>query len=287
MNNHNGKLPNIVEAMLFAAAEPLPAQEMCRVLEPVHAEEIRSTIAALNERYAQSGGAFRIREIAGGFQLYTLPEYADYIEALLTRTRLQRLSAPALETLAVIAYRQPVNTPEIEKIRGVESSGVLRTLLERNLIAIVGRSDGPGRPLLYGTTKEFLYHFGLNDLNELPRMEELEKLLTSREEERQLSIGLAAEETAQESSDAMVAEEVASLTNPLTESDEESAPAAARLVLKRPFPESVENQASPETTEQPPPEKAVEVPAPADESEEDSASELLRTAEEVLTTPIE
>ena len=289
MNNHNGKLTNIVEAMLFAAADPLPAQQMCRVLERVHTEEILAAVAALNERYAESGGAFRIREIAGGFQLYTLPEYADYIEALLAKTRLQRLSAPALETLAVIAYRQPAGTPEIEKIRGVESSGVLRTLLERNLIAIVGRSDGPGRPLLYGTTKEFLYHFGLNDLHELPRIEELEKLLASREEARQLTIQLEPELSVQEAVEPEIAEAVQPEFPSETESEAEPTPLAARLVFKRSFPESTAapGQETVEPQEPQPSETTVDVAPPPDETEEDGSADLLRTANEVVTSPVE
>ncbi len=187
---NNGQLTNIVEALLFAAAEPLPLRAISRVLADTKNEEIERALAALNQRYVEAGASFRVREIAGGYQMCTMPEYAEYIESLLAKTKKQRLSSPALETLAVIAYRQPVSGPEIEKIRGVDSGGVLRTLLERKIVAIVGRSDKPGRPLMYGTTKEFLYYFGLNHLRELPRIEELEKLLKQHEAGEQVPIKL-------------------------------------------------------------------------------------------------
>jgi len=254
---NNGQLTNAVEALLFAAAKPLPARAMCRVLKGSRTEEIRNALAALNERYTQSGGSFRVREIAGGFQLYTLPEFSCYVEALLARTKTQRLSPAALETLAVIAYRQPVSTPEIEKIRGVECGGVLRTLLERSIISIVGRSDRPGRPLLYGTTQQFLYYFGLNDLRELPRVEELEKLLGKPSEAGQLAVdqGLTADEEVPQSGSApeMTAED---------ESQQVGVPAGQPV--------------SAETTG---------IPGPPGETDHDL--EIIPTAEKVLTSAVD
>lgn len=177
----------IVEALLFSTDEPLTSEKISSVLAFVHPEQVKSIIAQLNQKYADNGHAFRIREIAGGFQVYTLPEYALWIENLWEKTRWQRLSRPALETLAIVAYRQPIVKAEIDKIRGVQSDGTLRTLLERDLIEIKGREKSPGRPLLYQTTEKFLSFFGINDLKELPQLEELKTVLeaesiTSKEE---------------------------------------------------------------------------------------------------------
>jgi segregation and condensation protein B len=323
---NNGQLTNIVEALLFAAAEPLPIRAMCRVLEGTKTEDIEYSLTALNQRYTQANASFRVREIAGGYQMCTLPEYAGYIEALLAKTKKQRFSGAALETLAVIAYRQPVTSPEIERIRGVESSGVLRTLLERKVISIVGRSEKPGRPLLYGTTKDFLYYFGLNHLRELPRVEELEKLLRKHETGEQMPIGLSAkadgvppvatetateEESPSEQADTATTEsetetppvaaettietedipEQAEITEAETEV-ETGAPSISRLVLKKTTPEVTdvpqETPADSEVAVSYSPagdEEAIELPVPKDKAEEEP--EILRTAEGVVTSPVE
>ncbi len=169
MSQPSDKL-SILEALLFAAEEPLPAADVLELCpEFSNAEDVEEGVALLNRQYDESGRAFKIRTVAGGFQLYTRPEFAPFVSALVSKTRTQRLSRAALETLSIIAYRQPVSKPVIEKLRGVESSGVLSTLLERKLVAIVGREEGLGRPLLFGTTPEFLSYFGLNDLAELPK----------------------------------------------------------------------------------------------------------------------
>lgn len=165
---------SILEALLFAAEEPLSAAlvlELCP--DFAHAGEIEEGIAFLNRQYAEGGRAFQVRPVAGGYQLCTRPEFASFVSALVSKTRTQRLSRAALETLSIIAYRQPVSKPVIEKLRGVESSGVLSTLLERKLVAIVGREEGLGRPLVFATTQEFLSYFGLNDLSDLPKPEEV------------------------------------------------------------------------------------------------------------------
>ncbi|HXF47842.1 MAG TPA: SMC-Scp complex subunit ScpB [Verrucomicrobiae bacterium] len=172
------KLPSnklsILEALLFAAEEPLPAADVLEFCaEFANTGEVEKGVGELNRQYAEGGRAFKIRQVAGGFQLCTLPEFAPFVSALVSKTRTQRLSRAALETLSIVAYRQPVSKPVIEKLRGVESSGVLSTLLERKLVAIVGREEGLGRPLLFGTTPEFLSYFGLNDLSELPKPEEV------------------------------------------------------------------------------------------------------------------
>lgn len=167
----------IVEALLFSTDEPLSLEKISGALTFVSLEQVKAIIDQLNQKYTDNGHSFRIREIAGGFQVYTLPEYAPWIENLWEKTRWQRLSRPALETLAIVAYRQPIVKGEIDKIRGVQSDGTLRTLLERDLIEIKGREKSPGRPLLYQTTEKFLSFFGINDLKELPQLEELKTVL--------------------------------------------------------------------------------------------------------------
>ncbi|MCI0330652.1 MAG: SMC-Scp complex subunit ScpB [candidate division Zixibacteria bacterium] len=173
MNQPTDKL-SVLEALLFAAEEPLPADDILTLCGDFSGEEeVVKAVSALNKSYSEAGRAFKIRTVAGGYQLSTLPKFAPYVSALVSKTRTQKLSRAALETLSIVAYRQPVSKPVIEKLRGVESSGVLSTLLERRLVAIVGREEGLGRPLLFGTTPEFLSYFGLLDLAALPKPEEI------------------------------------------------------------------------------------------------------------------
>ncbi|MDH7480412.1 MAG: SMC-Scp complex subunit ScpB [Armatimonadota bacterium] len=166
----NGKLKNILECMLFVSPQPLIVRQVAQSLE-IDEGEVERAIHELRLDY--NGRGLQIVRIAGGYQMCTRPEYADYIAKLLKPERV-RLSRAALETVAIIAYRQPITAPEIEAIRGVNSDGVLHTLLERGLIKQVGRKETVGRPILYATTEEFLNHFGLNDLSELPELEEVE-----------------------------------------------------------------------------------------------------------------
>jgi segregation and condensation protein B len=161
-----------VEAVLFAADAPLQAAKVAQVAQ-LPAKAVREAIAALNERYQQIGAAFRIEEIAGGLQMLTLPKYGDVLERLYSARSDSRLSQAAMETLAVIAYRQPVLRADIEAIRGVACGEVLRGLMEKQLIRIDGRAQILGRPLLYGTTRRFLELFGLASLEDLPKAEEL------------------------------------------------------------------------------------------------------------------
>ncbi|CEK19237.1 condensin subunit ScpB [Chthonomonas calidirosea] len=158
-----------LECLLFVSGEPLTVQELARATgeEPLRVEEaLRSLQAALVERHS----GLQLLRIAGGWQLATRPEYAEFVGRLLT-PRANKLSRAALETLAIIAYRQPITGPEIEAIRGVSSDGVLKTLLERRLIAEAGKKASPGRPTLYVTTPEFLHYFGIASLEELPPLE--------------------------------------------------------------------------------------------------------------------
>jgi segregation and condensation protein B len=161
---------DIVEALLFASDTPLEAERLREVLDLAGVDEARGLVDALRERYEAAGRALAVVEVAGGYRLVTRPELAPWLLRLArTRTR-ARLSRPALETLAIVAYRQPVSRPEVDALRGVSSEGVLDNLLERRLIRIAGRKEAPGRPFLYETTREFLVAFGLRDLDELPKV---------------------------------------------------------------------------------------------------------------------
>jgi segregation and condensation protein B len=170
-----------LEALILSSPEPVPIKRLCEVMDGISAARVRQGIDDLNNLYMGCGGSFRIRELAGGFQMYVLPDFEQAVKKLLTRQRTIRLSQAALETLAIIAYKQPVTKTDIEHIRGVACDGVLHNLLERRLILMAGRSDGPGRPLLYRTTQEFLKYFGLNRLSDLPRMDEIEEMIRQAE----------------------------------------------------------------------------------------------------------
>ena len=173
----------IVEALLFASQAPLSAAEIARA-EPDWSEpRVRELVDELRREYREQGRAFDVVEIGEGFQLLTRPEFLPVLERFDTVSLPSRLSGAALETLAIIAYRQPVGRAEIEEIRGVGVGGVLKTLLERELIAVTGRGEGLGRPLLYGTTARFLDHFGFRSLADLPRPEDLPVVLVQREPE--------------------------------------------------------------------------------------------------------
>jgi segregation and condensation protein B len=167
----------VIEALLFATDAPLSPARIREVIGQMEDAEIRAAVGALRDEYREGRRAFDIFEIEGGFQVLSRPEFASWVERLFVERRKTRLSRAALETLAIIAYKQPIVKPEIEMIRGVSSDGVIKTLLERNLITITGRAEGVGRPLLYGTTQEFLNYFGLNSQSDLPKIEELRELL--------------------------------------------------------------------------------------------------------------
>jgi segregation and condensation protein B len=169
-----------VEAVLFASDAPLQAEEIARADEALDEDLVEEAVQELNATYSESERAFEIREMGGGYQLLTRSEFAPYLERFDTVPKPSRLSGPALETLAIIAYRQPIGRVEMEYVRGVGSAGVIRTLTDRGLIDIVGRAEGLGRPLLYGTTVHFLEHFGLKSLDALPRPEELPVILREK-----------------------------------------------------------------------------------------------------------
>ena len=163
----------IVEALIFAADVPLSADRIAGIVEEMTPALVEHLVAELNAEYLREGRAFRIVSVAGGFRMLTRPEHALWIKLLHGSSR-PRLSQAALETLSIIAYRQPVARTELEGIRGVNVDGVLKTLVERDLVRIAGRGEGLGRPLLYATTERFLEYFGLPDPDALPRPEEVE-----------------------------------------------------------------------------------------------------------------
>lgn len=169
-------LKRIVEAVLFAAETPLSLTQICQVLETGDKERVNTALAELAREYDYLERAFALVEVAGGWRLRTRPDMAFWLRKL-KRQSATRLSRASLETLAIIAYKQPVLKAEIERIRGVEVSGVLRMLMEKDLVRVVGRKDLPGRPLIYGTTRRFLEVFDLNDLSDLPTLEEMQELL--------------------------------------------------------------------------------------------------------------
>jgi segregation and condensation protein B len=172
------QLTRLLEAALFSAAHPLGIEDLRTLETAAPVEEIRAALDELREVYQNAGHGVEIVELADGFQIVTRREFADVIAQAQIVQRPRRLSAAAMETLAIIAYRQPVGRAEIEEIRGVAADGVLRLLTERGLVDVVGRSEGLGRPLLYGTTPAFLEMLGLRDLAEMPRAEELTVALT-------------------------------------------------------------------------------------------------------------
>jgi len=176
-------LLSTIEALLFSSDQPLPLTLLAETVDQ-EPDQVVAALNALATLYAERDAGIELREIAGGWQFVTRPDQADWVGRLIRGKRRMRLSRAALETMAIIAYKQPVTKSEVEAIRGVDSSAVLATLLERNLVTIRGRSKVVGRPLLYGTTQEFLEYFGLKDLAELPRPEELRALVAAREPEQ-------------------------------------------------------------------------------------------------------
>ncbi|MEO0073071.1 MAG: SMC-Scp complex subunit ScpB [candidate division WOR-3 bacterium] len=174
------EVSSVLEALLFAADEPVSAERLAELVG-VESDTVIKLIAELNRTYAETGRAFRVSRVARGYQLYTLPEYAEWVRRLYDNQHVTRLSRAAHEVLAVIAYNQPITRPEIERIRGVDSAGPLMTLLERGLIVTAGRARKPGSPFLYRTTREFLRYFGLDSLDDLPRMDEIGAFLAARE----------------------------------------------------------------------------------------------------------
>ncbi|MBU1098793.1 MAG: SMC-Scp complex subunit ScpB [Bacteroidetes bacterium] len=175
---------SVIEALIFASDEPISVKEIIRAIQEIDGEEteitpenVESTVDELNEYFLQEDKSFNIVRVANGFTFATKPDYAKYVGFLSSEKSKRRLSQAALETLAIIAYKQPITKPEIESIRGVNSDYMINTLLEKNLVTIKGRAETPGRPLLYSTTDEFLKYFGLYKLADLPKPREIEEIM--------------------------------------------------------------------------------------------------------------
>jgi segregation and condensation protein B len=183
MNQSKKELKGAVEALLFVSDEPLKVSDLAKVLD-VTEKEVREVIQDLSISYEREDRGIRLRQVAGGFRLYSKPDYAPYIQNLLAHKDHRRLTQAALETLAIIAYKQPVTKAEISAIRGVNSEGVVTTLLRKELIKEVGRAKAPGNPLLYGTTAHFLESLGLNSLADLPPLDKITANI-SREEQKE------------------------------------------------------------------------------------------------------
>jgi segregation and condensation protein B len=180
---------HIVESLIFGSDEPLTIRQIIEILGSsentgprirMKEEEILGIIRELNAEYVQAGRSFRIIQIAGGFAFATMPEFAEWLGRMVKEKAKRKLSQATIETLSVIAYKQPVTKPEVEAIRGVNADYAISKLMERGLVTIVGRAASAGRPLLYGTTSEFLIHFGLNDLSELPKPREIEEIMADQ-----------------------------------------------------------------------------------------------------------
>jgi segregation and condensation protein B len=182
------ELKPLVEALLFGADGPLRIDRLAEVLE-VERSEAAAAVQALASEYEVQSRGFFLQEVAGGYQLRTRPEFAEYLRRL-GRTRPFKFSRPALETLAIIAYRQPVTRTEIEYLRGVDSGSVLKTLLDKHLVRILGKKDVPGRPAIYGTTREFLELFGLPDLASLPTLKEFSELAADADRDESAAVFL-------------------------------------------------------------------------------------------------
>jgi len=197
---HGRELAAVLEAMLFVSGEPVPLAKLAAVVGTVSKAEVEQALKTLQAQLEQEGRGIQLVKVAGGYRLVTKSDYAPWLKRLDKAKTVQKLSRSALESLAIIAYKQPLVRADIEEIRGVETSGVIRTLLERKLVRIVGRKEVPGRPIMYGTTKFFLEHFGLEDLGQLPPLREFKELGEAEQAllpiEETTGIGEASEEEA-------------------------------------------------------------------------------------------
>lgn len=174
MEEGRDKMKAMLEALLFVSAEPLVPKEL-KQITGMHETDVNEVLEEIAGDYAGRGGGVVVGKVAGGFQMMTNPEHTDLIRLLKGRGKAQKLSLAALETLAIIAYKQPITKAEVEELRAVNSDGIVKSLLDKRLVKIVGKKEAPGKPLLYSTTREFLQYFGLNDLTELPTLKDMER----------------------------------------------------------------------------------------------------------------
>ncbi len=195
----------IIEAVLFASDVPVESEKLCEIAGDLSGKELLNIIDILNREYIDSARTFRIVGVAGGFQFETLPQYGLFIEKLFRTRSRPKLSRAALETLAIVAYKQPISKAEIDTLRGVDSDASTRTLQNRDLIEVKDRDDTVGRPLLYGTTQEFLRYFGLKDIKDLPGADELASMFDGTEVQEtapnQLSLDTSMTEPSEEKGD--------------------------------------------------------------------------------------
>jgi segregation and condensation protein B len=203
-----------LEALLFATDSPLTVARLKKIFPGVETSEFKQALDDLTEEYVASGHAFTVVEFGGGWQIATKPEFSPIVEKMLKTRRFTRLSKAGLEVLAIIAYRQPLTRLEVDDIRGVNSSGAISTLTERNLIAVVGRSQAVGNPLLYGTTREFLNHLGLKALGQLPDLPDIEGVMDDRDELKEFASQVGRDLTDEELEDYFSAPEEAEMVTP-------------------------------------------------------------------------
>lgn len=189
MLSTSSRLKSVLESLIFVSEEPVPLDKLCAILEESPREDIRNALYELQEDYGNTARGIFLAEVAKGWQFRTREEYSEYVRRLI-KTKASRFSQSALETLAIVAYRQPVTRAEIEYYRGVDSGGVIKTLLEKKLVKILGKKDIPGRPLIYGTTRDFLETFSLKDLKSLPSLREIEDLALEESFEQQEELPL-------------------------------------------------------------------------------------------------
>jgi len=215
-----------LEALLFATDSPLTLGRLKKIFTDVEAPEIKAAVKELQAEYEEGENAFDVVEFGGGWQIATRPEFSPVVEKLLKTRRFYRLSKAGLEVLAIIAYRQPLTRLEVDEIRGVNSSGAISTLTERNLITVVGRSQTMGNPLLYGTTREFLNHLGLKGLKQLPDLPDLEVVMEDRDELKEFASRVGRDVSDEELEDYFTVPETIDET-PVEETEEEISEAPA------------------------------------------------------------
>ena len=205
MEDH--QLKSVIEALLFISSNPLSLDRLKGLFEVATPEQIEAQIQALRQEYDDRGAGIMLAEVAGGYQLATRPDYVSWIRKFRSVKVSTKLSKAALETLAIVAYKQPITRTEVEAIRGVNIGGILRNLMERRLVKIVGKKDVPGRPMMYGTTSEFLQYFGLKDLSALPTLKEFRELDAGEEVMEEVPLEGAVTASSEEATSSMDAAE--------------------------------------------------------------------------------
>ena len=212
----DNELKSAIEALLFVAGTPLSADRLKAVFEESTAEQVETQLQALRQEYDDRGGGIMLAEVAGGYQFATRPENAAWVRKFKSVKVSAKLSKAALETLAIVAYKQPVTRSEAEAIRGVNIGGIMRNLMERRLVKIVGKKDVPGKPMLYGTTPEFLQYFGLKDLSAMPTLKEFQELEAGEEVMEEVPADGADEAPAEEAAAEAGAEDEGPVTTAVT-----------------------------------------------------------------------